>query len=68
MDLTGGALSAIYLALIEGINVFNPLLVGVVALVSVGLFVGVSLFTKPQPAALDFSDELASELAKHRTW
>jgi SSS family solute:Na+ symporter len=67
-SMAGGALSAIYLALIEGINVFNPLLVGAVALVSVGLFVGVSLLTQPQPAALDFSSELASELAKHRAW
>ena len=64
----GGAAVAIYLALVEGVSVFNPLLVGAVATASTVLFVGVSLITRPNPDAIDFAKELGPELAKHRAW
>jgi SSS family solute:Na+ symporter len=56
------------MAFIQGVSVFDPLLAGSVAGVSVVLYVAVSLFTKPHPTALDFAKELAPELAKHRAW
>jgi len=67
-SMSGGALVAVYLALVQGVSVFNPLLVGSVAAVSAGLFIGVSLITKPNPDAIDFAKELGPELAKHRAW
>jgi len=67
-SMSGGALVAVYLALVQGVSVFNPLLVGTVAAVSTGLFIGVSLITKPYPDAIDFAKELGPELAKHRAW
>ncbi len=67
-SMGGGAAVAIYLALIQGVSVFNPLLVGAVATSSTVLFIGVSLLTKPNPGAIDFAKELAPELAKHRAW
>lgn len=68
LTVTGGGLSAIYLALIQGVSVFNPLLVGVVATVSALLFIGVSRVTKPHPGAIDFAAELREELDRHRAW
>lgn len=67
-SLSSGALVAIGLAFGLGISVFNPLLAGSVALVSVSLFIGVSLVTAPHPNALDFAAELTPELAKRRVW
>lgn len=67
-SLVGGAIVAVVMAFVLGISVFNPLLAGTVAGVSLGLFVVVSLVTKPHPEALDFAGELAPELAKHKAW
>lgn len=67
-SLLGGAAVAVWLVLIQGVSVFNPILAGSVALVSTGLFIGVSLVTSPRSEALDFKRELAPELAKHRAW
>jgi len=67
-SLIGGGAVAIWMAFIQGVSVFNPLLAGSVAGVSVVLYVAVSLLTKPHPTALDFAKELAPELAKHRAW
>jgi SSS family solute:Na+ symporter len=67
-SLVGGGVVAIWMALIQGVSVFNPLLAGSVAGVSVVLYVVVSLLTTPHPKALDFAGELAPELARHRAW
>lgn len=67
-SLLGGAAVAVWLVLIQGVSVFNPILAGSVALVSTGLFIGVSLVTSSRSEALDFKRELAPELAKHRAW
>jgi SSS family solute:Na+ symporter len=67
-SLVGGGAVAIWMAFIHGVSVFNPLLAGSVAGVSVVLYVAVSLLTKPHPKALDFAAELGPELAKHRAW
>ncbi len=67
-SLVGGALVAVWMAFIQGVSVFDPLLAGSVAGVSVVLYVSVSLLTKPHPKALDFAKDLAPELAKHRAW
>lgn len=67
-SLLGGAITAVWLALFQGVSVFDPLLVGSVAGVSVLGFVAVSLITKAHPDALDFRGELAPLLATHRAW
>ncbi|SDW73305.1 sodium:solute symporter family protein [Roseicitreum antarcticum] len=66
--MAGGALLAIYMAMVAGVSVFNPVLAFSVAGVSVALFVGVSLLTKPAKGALDFKAELAPDLARHGAW
>jgi SSS family solute:Na+ symporter len=67
-SLIGGGAVAIWMAFIQGVSVFNPLLAGSVAGTSVLLYVVVSLVTKPHAKELDFAKELAPELAKHRAW
>jgi len=67
-SLTGGSLTAVYLALIQGVSVFNPLLVGAVATISTLLFLLVSVLTKPHPGALNFAGDLREDLARHRAW
>jgi SSS family solute:Na+ symporter len=67
-SLIGGGAVAIWMAFIQGVSVFDPLLAGSVAGTSVLLYVVVSLATKPHAKALDFAKELAPELAKHRAW
>lgn len=67
-SMLGGGIVAIWMALIQGISVFNPLLTGIVGGVSVVLYVAVSLATKPHSKALDFASELAPELRRHHAW
>ncbi len=67
-SLTGGAVTAIYMAMIKGISVFDPTLAAAVIAVSVLLFIGVSLVTKPEPDALDFKTDLRDELNRHGVW
>lgn len=66
--LAGGAAVALVLALGLGVSVFDPLLPLTVAGVSVALFVGVSLITRPRAGALDFGPVLSQGLAKHNLW
>lgn len=66
--MLGGAVVAIWLAMGQGISVFDPLLPFSVAGASVALFVVVSLLTRPRDGALDFQGELAADLARHRAW
>lgn len=66
--MLGGAAVALWLAMGQGVSVFNPVLPFSVAGVSVALFVAVSLLTRPRPGALDFAAELAPDLARHRAW
>jgi solute:Na+ symporter, SSS family len=66
--MLGGGVVAVWMAIIQGVSVFNPLLPFTVAAVSVALFVGVSLITRSRAEALDFQGEIASDLARHRAW
>ncbi|MDP2738800.1 MAG: hypothetical protein Q8O82_08905, partial [Pseudorhodobacter sp.] len=66
--LGGGALVAVWMAMVAGVSVFNPWLAGTVALVSTALFVGVSLVTRPRAGALDFAGELRADLDRHNAW
>jgi len=66
--ILGGAGVAIWLAILLGVSVFDPLLPFAVAGTSIGLFVLVSLATTPRSGALDFQSEIAGELARHRAW
>lgn len=66
--LIGGALLAIVLVLGIGVSVFDPMLAFSVIGVSWGLFIAVSLVTRPREASLDFSGELRAELDAHRVW
>lgn len=67
-SILGGAGVALWLALVRGVSVFDPLLPIAVAGTSVGLFVAVSLVTTPRRGALDFESEIAAQLARHRAW
>ncbi len=67
-SLVGGSATAIVMAMIAGVSVFDPRLAGAVITVTVVLFVGVSLVTKPRAAALDFKGELRHELDRHGVW
>ncbi|MDP3861265.1 MAG: sodium:solute symporter family protein [Phaeovulum sp.] len=66
--LAGGAMVAVWLSLVQGVSVFNPWLAVSVTAISSGLFVAVSLFTRPRPMALDFAGELRDDLARHNAW
>jgi len=66
--IMGGAAVAVWLAILQGISVFDPLLPFAVGGTSLGLFVFISLVTKPRAEALDFKAEIAEQLAHHRAW
>ncbi|SER70419.1 solute:Na+ symporter, SSS family [Tranquillimonas rosea] len=67
-SLLGGAATAIVLSMGLGVSVFDPWLAFTVIGVSVGLFVGISLLTRPRPEALDFPVALRPELDAMRVW
>lgn len=67
-SMLGGGGLAIWLAMVEGVSVFNPLLPFSVAGASVSLFVAVSLLSRPRESALDFKGEIAEALARHRAF
>ena len=64
----GGAAVAVWLAIFQGVSVFNPVLPFAVGGASAALFIVVSLSTKPRAMALDFQSEIADQLAQHRAW
>jgi SSS family solute:Na+ symporter len=64
----GGGAVAVWLAIFQGISVFNPVLPFAVGGMSAALFIAVSLFTKPRSNALDFQSEIADQLTHHRAW
>lgn len=66
--LIGGAAVAVWLAMVQGMSVFDPVLALAVIGVSVGLFVGGSLLTRPRGGALDFAGDLRAALDAHRVW
>jgi SSS family solute:Na+ symporter len=66
--MLGGGVLAVYLALLQGVSVFNPLLPFSVAGLSALLFVLVSLASRPREAALDFRNEISAKLAAHRAF
>lgn len=67
-SMGGGAVLAIWLAMGQGISVFNPVLALSVAGASVALFVVVSLLTRASAKALDFKGELRAELERINAW
>ncbi|MCA2012836.1 sodium:solute symporter family protein [Cereibacter sphaeroides] len=67
-SILGGAALAVWMAMIQGVSVFNPVLALSVLGLTVALFVVVSLVTKPKATALDFGAELRGELDKHGAW
>lgn len=67
-SILGGAGVAVWLAILQGVSVFDPVLPLTVAGVGMALFVGVSLATRPRPGALDFRAGIAAGLARHRVW
>lgn len=66
--ILGGAAIAVWLAIYQGISVFNPLLPFAVASASTLLFVLVSLSSRPRDASLDFQAEIDPELRHHRAF
>lgn len=66
--IVGGAAVAIWMAIVQGISVFDPLLPFTVAGASTLLFVLVSLTTRPRRASLDFQSEIGPALRHHRAW
>lgn len=67
-SLVGGAGTALWMALIAGVSVFDPALALGVAGVTTALFVGVSVLTRPRDAALDFKGALRAELDRMGVW
>jgi SSS family solute:Na+ symporter len=66
--MAGGSVVAVWMAMVAGVSVFDPRLAFTVAGVSAGLFVGVSLMTRPREGALDFPGELRGDLDRHGAW
>lgn len=67
-SITAGAALAVWMAMIKGVSVFNPVLALSVGGVSIVLFVVVSLLTRPRAAALDFQGALQDDLARVNAW
>ncbi|PYE80888.1 sodium:solute symporter family protein [Pseudoroseicyclus aestuarii] len=67
-SLLGGAALALWLALGQGVSVFDPALALSVLGLSTVLFVIVSLVTRPRREALDFEAHLRPDLYRHRIW
>ena len=67
-SIGGGAALAVWMSMIKGVSVFNPVLALSVGGVSVALYVVVSLVTRPRASALDFKGELADDLARVNAW
>ncbi|PQO22694.1 pantothenate permease [Rhodobacteraceae bacterium WD3A24] len=66
--MLGGGAVAVWMAIVQGVSVFDPVLPLTVAAVSTAAFIVVSLLTRPAEAALDFQGELRADLARHRAW
>lgn len=67
-SILGGAALAVWMAMVQGVSVFNPVLALSVGGASVALFVAVSLLTRPLPGALDFGRELRGDLDAVNAW
>ncbi len=67
-SMGGGAALAVWMAMIQGVSVFNPVLALSVGGVSLGLFVLISLLTRPQARAIDFDAALRDDLDAHGAW
>ncbi|PTW99533.1 sodium:solute symporter family protein [Pararhodobacter aggregans] len=67
-SILGGAALAVWMAMVQGVSVFNPVLALSVGGLSLGLFVLVSLVTRPRPEALDFAAELRPDLDRVNAW
>lgn len=67
-SLIGGAGTAIYMAILAGVSVFDPKLALSVIGVTVALFVGVSLITPARRTALDFPGDLRADLDANGVW
>lgn len=67
-SLLGGATTAIWMAIFQGVSVFDPLLAVTVGTITVALFVIVSLTTKPSSSAIDFKRELKEPLKNSGAW
>jgi SSS family solute:Na+ symporter len=66
--ILGGAAVAIWMAIVQGISVFDPLLPFTVAGASTALFILASLSTRPLQTSLDFQGEIGPALRHHRAW
>ena len=67
-SILGGAALAVWMAMIQGVSVFNPVLALSTGGLCLALFVLVSLVTKPREGALDFGTALRGDLDAHGVW
>jgi len=67
-SMGGGAVLAVWMAMVQGVSVFNPVLALSVGGASVVLFVVISLLTRPSTRALDFSAALRDDLDAMNAW
>ncbi|MCB1395552.1 MAG: sodium:solute symporter family protein [Rhodobacter sp.] len=67
-SIGGGAVLAVWMAMVQGVSVFNPVLALSVGGASVALFIVVSLLTRPSARALDFSAALRDDLDQMNAW
>ncbi len=65
-SIGGGAALAVWMAMIRGVSVFNPVRALSVGGASLGLFVLVSVLTRPRAQALDF--DLRADLDRVGAW
>jgi SSS family solute:Na+ symporter len=67
-SILGGAALAVWMAMVQGVSVFNPVLALSVGALSVALYVVVSLLTRPRPGAVDFQSGLRADLDAMNAW
>lgn len=67
-SILGGAVLAVWMSMIRGVSVYNPVLALSVGGLSLALFVVVSLVTRPKASALDFQGGLKDDLTRVGAW
>lgn len=68
VSILSGAVLAVWMAMIQGISVFDPVLSLSVLGLSAVSFVLVSLLSRPNHGALDFGSALGADLKRVRAW
>ncbi|GAB4266976.1 MAG: sodium:solute symporter family protein [Pararhodobacter sp.] len=68
VSILGGAALAVWMAMVQGVSVFNPVLALSVGGTAVALYVMISLITRPSAKAVDFQRALRDDLDAMNAW